>query len=1242
MKRMMACWLCLVMVLSLCTGLTAQAAEKEFDISASSVQLLGRGQLVSNKGYTLNFPQSGFSFYFVGTTAKMFTKVERTGKAYVNITVDDGDVQRVDVSAGGWITLAENLPRGGHTVKVTRSNEVGLFLYAKTVSIDGFTIIPAGEKTRKMEFVGDSYTVGYGNMDEFGTQKDKVPDNTDSWYSYATVTARRFGAQVNLIASSGKGLYANLAGYANLKTMAQQYELASYDSGTKWDFTAYIPQVVVVFLGTNDESGTNGQKGEEFYQAYCTFLENIKGKYPTATVICCAKPKGGYGDYVERAVTAAGGEANKIHFFRFSTFGMSATNSHPNIAEDQVISDQLASYINQLDNVWQENPSVVEEGATYYVSPDGKNSNPGTVDAPFATLQQASSVMLSGDRCYVREGVYREVLKPKSGTAFLAYPGETPVISACEAIEQWIPLAEDHLYEAPMNWTLADQNMVLVNGDFAYEARWPDNAGSLLYPTMSAATDVDASDRTKLIDSALPDGINPVGSTAWILGGSRWIFWNRTVTGYDAATHTITLNSPFSPNANNAYDVKKKSPYVLMGKREFLSCQNEWYYDKDTKKLIMWSINTPASMNVEVKKRTETVDLSGVENVTLDGLTLIGGRITSNQNTAYCTLNNITARYAAHSFKRNVAGHQFKGHHNLLKNSDLSYASFTLLQDKGSDNRFINNKLTNMNYNSNFIGSINLAGNRAVFSHNTVSDGGRELLTLHNGRSSLIQYNDLFHSSTMTWDTAAIYTNMTDANNTVIRYNTVHDTISSHLGMGIYLDPCVQNYIIYGNVIWNMTDSAIRLNNPANYILVYNNTSYKTGPLSSVCSGARVNGDLYGTRFVNNLFDGTVTKSIPDNTVFQYNLVKTLSKAKAKWDYTMDPNPFIGTVKATADFKAPEQGDFRLQDNSPYLTAGTSIDGIESGSYMGAYAPGASLLDTGCHPGKQYDEYYESPNVIYMNRIRNAAFGYGDLRYWTTEGANVSLINESSWSNVDARTRAGNYSVCLGAGENTICQKITGLSKNTTYTLSGWAKVEGDTKITMGVREVKAAMKFQNTQWERQYLTFQTGDNTEVTIYYQSSGTGKGYCGDAGLAQTTIMSEAEKEQVDRATLAEDQAKILPLDDAAQRRITVEDISIEDDGTATLSLANYSKNTLTVWAQFITYRRRADGADEFLSMQTVPVSLGAGSVTKPTKKSIVCPYGRKTEKGDYRVLIRLTDHNYLSPIGQAVNGYYTID
>jgi parallel beta-helix repeat protein len=74
-------------------------------------------------------------------------------------------------------------------------------------------------------------------------------------------------------------------------------------------------------------------------------------------------------------------------------------------------------------------------GTTFYVATNGQDTNPGTLAAPFATLQHAAGQAQAGDTILARGGVYTALLTPThSGTAdagpitFASYPGETAAI----------------------------------------------------------------------------------------------------------------------------------------------------------------------------------------------------------------------------------------------------------------------------------------------------------------------------------------------------------------------------------------------------------------------------------------------------------------------------------------------------------------------------------------------------------------------------------------------------------------------------------------------------------------------------------------------------------------------------------------------------------------------------------------------------------------------------------------------
>jgi Protein of unknown function (DUF1565) len=78
-----------------------------------------------------------------------------------------------------------------------------------------------------------------------------------------------------------------------------------------------------------------------------------------------------------------------------------------------------------------------QSNTSFYVSPNGSDTNPGTQTEPWRTIQHAADVAQAGSTINVRGGVYEELVTIKSsGNAtdgyitFQSYPGETAVLDA--------------------------------------------------------------------------------------------------------------------------------------------------------------------------------------------------------------------------------------------------------------------------------------------------------------------------------------------------------------------------------------------------------------------------------------------------------------------------------------------------------------------------------------------------------------------------------------------------------------------------------------------------------------------------------------------------------------------------------------------------------------------------------------------------------------------------------------------
>lgn len=125
---------------------------------------------------------------------------------------------------------------------------------------------------------------------------------------------------------------------------------------------------------------------------------------------------------------------------------------------------------------------VSAQGITYYVAPNGNDSNPGTAAQPWRTIQKAANTLVAGDTVYIRAGTYPErVIPQNSGSAgnyivYAAYPGETVTIDGAAIT---LPAYEGALFE------VADKSYIKISGLRIINAGPYDNNAGILVDNSS-------------------------------------------------------------------------------------------------------------------------------------------------------------------------------------------------------------------------------------------------------------------------------------------------------------------------------------------------------------------------------------------------------------------------------------------------------------------------------------------------------------------------------------------------------------------------------------------------------------------------------------------------------------------------------------------------------------------------------------------------------------------------------------
>ena len=348
-------------------GTVVSAADKH-------IQYTGRISFTNPERPAWNYPGTQIIAAFEGTSLKMIAK---PGSGYYMAQIDQAEPFKVSFmdKRDSVATLATALPEGRHLVRLMYVIE-GYEMYPE---FWGFVLDKGRRLTdapalpsRKLEFIGNSITCGYGNE---GTDKNEhfEYETENHYYSYASITARKLNAQHWVVARSGIGAYRN---YGDVKTgsprscMPVQYEYTGYALdldlrqeptvlSEKWDFNRYQPDVVCINLGTNDLS-TNNYDLRLLKQGYQKLYKVVREHNPQAKIVLLTGSMLYNKEQKEAkrlldTVMAEAHHAGDREVYRFDMTQIMGDEGygndyHPNVWQDEKMSNELAPFLRELMN----------------------------------------------------------------------------------------------------------------------------------------------------------------------------------------------------------------------------------------------------------------------------------------------------------------------------------------------------------------------------------------------------------------------------------------------------------------------------------------------------------------------------------------------------------------------------------------------------------------------------------------------------------------------------------------------------------------------------------------------------------------------------------------------------------------------------------------------------------------------------------------------------------------------------
>ncbi|MFA7288186.1 MAG: T9SS type A sorting domain-containing protein [Melioribacteraceae bacterium] len=303
---------------------------------------------------------------------------------YFNIYID-GELKGIFHGNKTGITnykLFDGLADGQHSIKLLKRNETWTkFSYNGLLLDEGKNLLPPSERPiRKIEFIGDSYTSASGNEYAYQDTPPDVEKYTNVAEGFGPITADHFGAQYMMSSISGFGMVLDWEGN-KVNSIPRVYDRAlNVSEYPKWDFTKWIPNLVVIGLGLNDYSGFGGWNGyiaeenRDLYKSeYHKFIARLLDIYPGVKILAVAAHVTWVQDAVKEIVNEENELGNKNVFYTDYPYytGGYVNNGHPTVETHHKIAERLISAIDEID-AWQPYADTIAPRITKMPSSDFK------------------------------------------------------------------------------------------------------------------------------------------------------------------------------------------------------------------------------------------------------------------------------------------------------------------------------------------------------------------------------------------------------------------------------------------------------------------------------------------------------------------------------------------------------------------------------------------------------------------------------------------------------------------------------------------------------------------------------------------------------------------------------------------------------------------------------------------------------------------------------------------------------
>ena len=273
---------------------------------------------------------------------------------------------------------------------------------------------------------------------------------------------------------------------------------------------------------------------------------------------------------------------------------------------------------------------------TFYVSPNGKDSNRGTAeDQPFQMVQHAVDKMKTGDTLVVLDGIYTGTLKLKSGITIEAKNPRKAVFSGAERLTGKFEKHSGNIYKIPID---KDVERVFYKDEPMTWAQWPNITWAENWqPQKKWVKSSKGSGPGKLVCDKFSElkGLDLVGGYCFLRYSKGNSCYSRQIKSFNGKTmdwddsnfYSVPFSGEDGRRGSPAAIAKGKSKaevrakFFLAGSLDLLDSAGEWFAEDGMLYLYAPNGVKPKASDVLCKTNDYSIyETAPLSDVTIDGV----------------------------------------------------------------------------------------------------------------------------------------------------------------------------------------------------------------------------------------------------------------------------------------------------------------------------------------------------------------------------------------------------------------------------------------------------------------------------------------------------------------------------------------------------------------------------------------------------------------------------------------------